>query len=395
MFSPLDPPKNYKITINTWTKDAHALFDYESDSINTICVSLGRGGKIYRDEKKNESKYEKDSEDNGFFLTGSNSASNSNDCLVNFYNEYGTRIRLSKNIENEYEYNKNNIILIQEKQYFLVEQIEFKGIRKEYYSNFKFKPRINDIIRFGRVQFIVRDMKDISTEKTKDEIEEDDILKPLYLPNDNNNLGKNLTCKICKKGESDIYENPILKVCKCNKCPLFHINCFKDFLKKEKDFGYNETEYTNGTMKIIIVYNFICPYCSEPYNPIIIKNNKEYDILPYSYKKKDYYIILESLNFVKESIFTSMIIIFTFPNKKEEYFLGRGHEATFKISDISISRVHSKFYIKDNNIYIDDLGSKFGTLVLIRKDVDLNEIVDKKIKIQTGRTTLWVDENKK
>ena len=96
MFSPLDPPKNYKITIITWTKDAHALFDYESDSINSICVSLGRGGKIYRDEKKNESKYEKDSEDNGFFLTGSNSASSSNDCLVNLYNEYGT----PKNIAN-------------------------------------------------------------------------------------------------------------------------------------------------------------------------------------------------------------------------------------------------------------------------------------------------------
>ena len=392
MFSALDPPKNYKITINTWTKDAHALFDYESDSINSICVSFGRGGKIYRDEKKNEAKYEKDSEDNGFFLTGSNSASSSNDCLVNFYNEYGTRIRLSKNIENEYEYNKNNIILIQEKQYFLVEQIEFKGIRKEYYSNFKFKPRINDIIRFGRVQFIVRDMKDNSTQKKDDD---DENLKSIYLPNDNNNLGKNLTCKICKKGESDIIENPIIKVCKCNKSPFFHLNCFKEFLKKEKDFGFNETEYTNGTMKIIIVYNFLCPFCSEPYNPIIIKNNKEYDILPYSYKKNDYYIILESLNFIKENIFTSMIIVFTFPKKTEEYFLGRGHEASFKVSDISISRVHSKFYIKNGNIYIDDLGSKFGTLVLIRKDVDLNQIVDKKIKIQTGRTTLWIDENNK
>ena len=51
MFSP-EPPKDLKITINTWTKDAHALFDYESDSINTICVSFGKGGKIYRDEKK-------------------------------------------------------------------------------------------------------------------------------------------------------------------------------------------------------------------------------------------------------------------------------------------------------------------------------------------------------
>ena len=78
--------------------------------------------------------------------------------------------------------------------------------------------------------------------------------------------------------------------------------------------------------------------------------------------------------------------------KKEEYFLGRGHEATFKISDISISRVHAKFYLKDENIVIDDLGSKFGTLLLVRKNINVTEMIEKKMKIQIGRSVLWVED---
>ena len=90
-----------------------------------------------------------------------------------------------------------------------------------------------------------------------------------------------------------------------------------------------------------------------------------------------------------------MIIIFTFPNKKEEYFLGRGHEATFKISDISISRVHAKIYLKDDNIIIDDLGSKFGTLLLVRNSIDVSQMLDKKMKIQIGRNVIWVENDNK
>jgi len=101
---------------------------------------------------------------------------------------------------------------------------------------------------------------------------------------------------------------------------------------------------------------------------------------------------LESINFVRDGVFCVMIIIFTFPEQKEEYFLGRGHEATFKISDISISRVHAKFYLKDDNIVIDDLGSKFGTLLLVRKNINVTEMIEKKMKIQIGRSVLWVED---
>ena len=106
--------------------------------------------------------------------------------------------------------------------------------------------------------------------------------------------------------------------------------------------------------------------------------------MPYSFDKQTYHIVLESINFVRDGVFCVMIIIFTFPEKKEEYFLGRGHEATFKISDISISRVHAKFYLKDENIVIDDLGSKFGTLLLVRKNINVTEMIEKKMNDSTS-----------
>ena len=148
----------------------------------------------------------------------------------------------------------------------------------------------------------------------------------------------------------------------------------------------------NGNLKITYFINFLCPLCNEPYNPIIKKENNFSNILPYSFNKEVFHIVLESVNFVKDGIFCVMIIIFYFPNKKEEYYLGRGHEASFKISDISISRVHAKFYLKDGNIIIDDLGSKFGTLLLIRNAVDVSEMIEKKMKIKIGRSVVWVED---
>ena len=287
--------------------------------------------------------------------------------------------------------------------YYVISQSELKGIKREYKSGFNYKPKTNDIIRFGRVQFFIRSMKDKSTiNNNNDLIGENENNKSIYLPNDNTNLkasnnNKIILCELCNKKETDSINNPIIKICPCKKCPLLHLDCFKnEYIKKEKIFNYNEKEYMNGNLKIVNFINFLCPICNEPYNPIIKKGNNFYNILPYSFDKEVFHIVLESINFVRDGVFCVMIIIFLFPNKKEEYYLGRGHEATFKISDISISRVHAKFYLKDENIIIDDLGSKFGTLLLIRNAIDVSEIIEKKIKIQIGRSVFWiVDEEEK
>ena len=402
-------PNNYTLISNTWNKDAHGLFDYESEQINKNTFSIEKGGKLNRIEANNSTDYVPDKNDNSFFLTGSQSSSTTNnDCLAYFYNEYGTKIKLSKNINNNYEYNKKNILIIQEKMYKIINQTELKSIKKEYLCNYKYKPKKNDIIRFGRVQFIVRNLKDKSTileennnNNNNDLINNnnDNNNNNIYLPNNNDEIkiANNIKCKVCNKIEDSNKNNnnPLLKICPCSKSYYFHYKCFKKHIKENTDdYNFTENEYTSTkSLKIITIYNFLCPFCDEPYNPIVIKNKIEYNILPYEIKKDSFHIILESINLLKENIFTVMIILFYFPKKNEEYFLGRGHEATFKISDISISRVHSKFYVDSKeNIVIEDLGSKFGTLHLIRDDCDLEEICEKKIKIQIGRTVFWIEK---
>jgi hypothetical protein len=386
--------QSYKINCVTWGKDAHALFDYESEEIVKNIFTLGRGGKIFLDNEKGTTTYEPDNQEEGFFLTGGHSSS-SEGCLINFFNEYGSHTRVTKKIKDEYEFNKENITEVQSMIYYVIAQKELKGIKREYKSEYNYKPEIYDIIRFGRVQFIVRSMKDKSC---SNDGESNDI-KSIFLPNDNSNLkqslnNKVLICELCEKKETDNINNPIIKICPCKKCPLLHINCFKnEYLKKDKMFYYSNKDYMNGSLKIVSLINFLCPLCNEPYNPIIKINSRFYNILPYSFDKNIFHIVLESINFVKDGVYCIMVIIFTFPNKKEEFFLGRGHEATFKISDISISRVHAKIYLKDENIVIDDLGSKFGTLLLARNSIDVGEMIEKKMKIQIGRNVIWLDKD--
>ena len=54
-----------------------------------------------------------------------------------------------------------------------------------------------------------------------------------------------------------------------------------------------------------------------------------------------------------------------FDLKYDQFKVGRSVETDMKIADISVSRTHSFFKIKDNKIVVEDNGSKFGTLVKI------------------------------
>merc|ERR1711957_919507 len=65
--------------------------------------------------------------------------------------------------------------------------------------------------------------------------------------------------------------------------------------------------------------------------------------------------------------------------------MGRGHESDVRINDISVSRSHATLTFENGKIRIRDLKSKFGTLVLIKKDLN---IFESKIQLQIGRTYL-------
>lgn len=72
-------------------------------------------------------------------------------------------------------------------------------------------------------------------------------------------------------------------------------------------------------------------------------------------------------------------------DEQNKIIMGRGHESDVRINDISVSRSHANITFLNGKIKIRDIKSKFGTLVLIKKDLP---ILEKKIQLQIGRTYL-------
>jgi pSer/pThr/pTyr-binding forkhead associated (FHA) protein len=103
------------------------------------------------------------------------------------------------------------------------------------------------------------------------------------------------------------------------------------------------------------------------------------------------YIILESLNSIKENQYPLSIHVLMYIENDEHFILGRGHESDVRISDISVSRSHAKISFKNKNFILEDTGSKFGTLVLAKDPV---QIQDSPLILQVGRTLLSVCEFK-
>jgi hypothetical protein len=61
---------------------------------------------------------------------------------------------------------------------------------------------------------------------------------------------------------------------------------------------------------------------------------------------------------------------------QNEFKVGRSVETDMKIADISVSRVHSLIKVVNNELILEDNGSKFGTLVKINKPIELLSVLD-------------------
>lgn len=112
--------------------------------------------------------------------------------------------------------------------------------------------------------------------------------------------------------------------------------------------------------------------------------NNIYDLIDIERPSDKNYIILESLNQMKDNNNIKSIHVIIL-DEENQIIMGRGHDSDVRINDISVSRSHANLTFKDGKIKIKDMKSKFGTLALIKKEFP---ILDKKIQLQIGRTYL-------
>ena len=191
--------------------------------------------------------------------------------------------------------------------------------------------------------------------------------------------GRVLNCRICLSEEEE--GNQLICPCKCSgSMGYIHILCLKEWLNSKR-LVYEGPKVTSYFWKALE-----CELCKEPFEHKM--RSSMFAIMKFEKPEKNY-MILESIKSAPAKV------VHVFDLKYDSFKVGRSVETDMKIADISVSRTHSFFKIKDGRIVVEDNGSKFGTLVKIQRPVDLLAVkADHTSTIfQVGRTLIYLQLN--
>ena len=377
----------------TWLKDSNGLFDYESKQTKNLKAFIGESICITR---------------KGYNLNSSKKIpqQKNEETLFNIIKTKNSNYNIDNNIPIQIQPTENNVSYLNNKIWYIINnepnlnnQItnnHFHIINKDYYIT------KNDIIKLGRVKYIINDVNIYDNGKKYENLnfneEENNYINKLNSKIDSpfemiykakclddecvTNEEEKQLCKICYSEEIDKINNPMVHLCNCKGGLNYaHFECVKQWMKTK----LIQIDNNKKTVKSYYIPSFNCEICKTPY-PFRFKinnNDKIFDLIDIERPLNTNYIILESLNQVKENCNNKSIHVISLINN-EDIFIGRGHDVDVRIKDISVSRCHCKlkYNINNKSLLIKDLKSKFGTLVLVKTHFEIKE----PIQLQIGRT---------
>ena len=260
----------------------------------------------------------------------------------------------------------------------------------------------NEIIKLGRVKFLISEINIhnignkeklnfngneknyINELNSKINLPFDLIYNAKFL-NEEDNMNtdeEKQLCKICYSDEIDNRNNPMVHLCNCKGGLNYaYFGCVKQWMKTK----LIQIENNKKSVKSYFISSFNCEICKTPY-PFRFKinnNDKIFELIDIERPSNLNYIILESLNQIKEICNIKSIHIISLTNN-EDILIGRGPDFDVRVKDIYVSRYHCKLkYNKSSNLLlIKDLKSKFGALFLIKTTFEIKD----PIQFQIGRT---------
>jgi hypothetical protein len=149
--------------------------------------------------------------------------------------------------------------------------------------------------------------------------------------------------------------------CKCSGSVGFiHFKCLKNWLMLKVQ------PKQTGNIHSLYWKSFECEVCKSAYPYIFKVNERVYKLVDMQRPEHPNYLIIESLPLERNSSRT--VHMLTFPPGQTKFKMGRGHDSEVRVNDISVSRCHAIINYRPDGIYILDNRSKFGTLVLSKKE---------------------------
>ena len=196
----------------------------------------------------------------------------------------------------------------------------------------------------------------------------------------NNNKNSEMPQKLCRicYQEEEKDDDPLIQPCLCSgSLKYIHLNCLKQWIGTRNCIKIENNEYCN----IFLIKEVDCELCKSKLPDYIRHKNKLYKIIEFHTNFKNY-LSFENLTLDKQK--NKFIYIINL-SKDKKIKVGRGHESNILLSDISVSRVHCLLNVENDNIYLEDNNSKYGTLVLIQTPkINLAENIF--LNLQIGRS---------
>ena len=373
----------------TWVRDSHGLYDYESTQTKNLNAVLADSVIIVR--KKHD------------ITTITNLAELSDEeLLINVKYEKQDKYTLENQVQFLMEPSEKNIVDLSNKIWYVIkcdDLVSGNSTQTIANTNDDYYLCRNDIIKLGRVKYALneihipekRDIIDVEQPTDPDRynissvnINSQPVFDFIFQANcaEEGESEENI-CKICY-GNSNERDNPLVHLCHCSGGIRWsHFQCIKKWMETKLTVKENDKK----TVKSYNIKSFNCEICKTPY-PFrfkIIGRDDTFDLIDIERPTDKNYIILESLNQVKDNSNIKSIHVINLNNDNESISVGRGHESDVRINDISVSRSHAvlRYSKETGRLLLRDLKSKFGTLILFKRPL---EIKKKKIHLQIGRT---------
>lgn len=265
------------------------------------------------------------------------------------------------------------------------------NINEEIAINIYNRKYINDI------NDLIQSDKTINIEKYKNKEKNDNDnkisnsvnskLKYLYLKLKNINekrKEKMFKCRVCFCEGNFEGKNPLISPCNCTgSVKYIHLNCLRKWLTSKVNMKCSQTNN-------IYCYSFKsleCEICKAVIPELVEYRGKFISLLDFKEIEPPYLILqtMNQYNPLNKNLDFNIIFVMSF-KIKNFLIIGRANNSDIRLSDISVSRNHSVISFDNGEFYIDDIGSKFGTLLLIQNNILF--LPYKEISIQTGKCHL-------
>ena len=363
------------ILCEVWNKDSNYLFDYESNeysisskTINTECYLMKNENDVKYIIKKNIEEQQLENE--------------------SIYGDSKYLGYINKTNKEEYFWNYNPYKIKSLKRSY--ESLDWLVIGKTFFSkqnkpNTYYKLRKGDLIKFGKIIFLVREIKNTKTKENilnrkttnyyvnETSVNVNEKLKNMYIQIKQNSKNENkiklYSCRICLQEGDFNGDNPLINPCNCTgSVKYIHLICLRKWLTSKIIIKHSyDNSVTSYSYK-----PFECELCKEQI-PERIKYNNEIISLIEMENLNEPYIIFENIyhnnvNYIGNYFDYQHIFIVHF-NEKNRIKIGRSNDADMRLSDISVSRTHAFLHLKNNEFYLEDCKSKFGSLLLIQNKI--------------------------